>query len=90
MPHQAVYDEFSIVARIDDSRIVGDIGRLLVTPEAFYIIDFRINLLSATTSNELAEHYRLQTFAYALALLQHDRNRGVRASLRFTDEGIEE
>lgn len=57
MLHQAVSDEFSIVARIDDSRIVGDIDRLLVTPEAFHIIDFRINLLSATTSDELAEHY---------------------------------
>jgi len=28
--------------------------------------------------------------AYALPLLQHDRNRDVQASLRFTDEGIEE
>jgi ATP-dependent helicase/nuclease subunit A len=87
---QEVYDEYSVVARIDESRIVGDIDRLLVTPDAFHIIDYKTNNLSATTSDELAEHYRPQMLAYALALLQHDRNRGVRASLRFTDEGVEE
>jgi ATP-dependent helicase/nuclease subunit A len=85
-----VYDEYSVVARSDESRIVGDIDRLLVTPDAFHIIDYKTNDLSATTSDELAEHYRPQMLAYALALLQHDRNRDVRASLRFTDEGIEE
>jgi len=87
---QEVYDEYSVVARIDESRIVGDIDRLLVTPDAFHIIDYKTNDLSATTSDELAEHYRPQMLAYALALLQHDRNRDVRASLRFTDEGVEE
>jgi hypothetical protein len=40
--------------------------------------------------DELAAHYRPQMLAYALALLQHDRNRDARASLRFTDEGVEE
>ena len=85
---QEVYDEYSVVARIDESRIVGDIDRLLVTPDAFHIIDYKTNELSATTSDELAEHYRPQMLAYAL--LQHDWNRDVRASLRFTDEGIEE
>ena len=28
--------------------------------------------------------------AYALALLQHEQSRDVRASLRFTDAGVEE
>ncbi|TKX83657.1 hypothetical protein EXE43_23105, partial [Halorubrum sp. SS5] len=83
-------DEYSVVARIDESRIVGDIDRLLVTPDTFHIIDYKTNDLSATTPDELAEHYRPQMLAYALALLQHDRTRDVRASLRFTDEGIEE
>jgi ATP-dependent helicase/nuclease subunit A len=87
---QEVYDEYSVVARIDESRIVGDIDRLLVTPDAFRIIDYKTNELSATTSDELAEHYRPQMLAYALALLQHDRNRDVRASLRFTHAGVEE
>jgi len=87
---QAVYDEYSVVARIGESRIVGDIDRLLVTPDAYHIIDYKTNDLSLTTSNELAEHYRPQMLAYALALLQHDQSRDVRASLRFTDAGVEE
>jgi len=87
---EATYDEYSIVARLDESRIVGDIDRLLVTPEAFHIIDYKTNDCSSTTPTELAEHYRPQMLAYALALLQHDQTRNVRASLRFTDEGIEE
>jgi ATP-dependent helicase/nuclease subunit A len=86
----AVYNEYSVVARIDESRIVGDIDRLLVTSDAFHIIDYKTNDLSSTTSAELAEHYRPQMLAYALALLQHDQSRNVRASLRFTDEGVEE
>jgi len=87
---QAVYDEYSVVVRIGESRIVGDIDRLLVTPDAYHIIDYKTNDLSSTTSEELAEHYRPQMLAYALALLQHDRSRDVRASLRFTDAGVEE
>jgi len=87
---QAVYDEYSVVARIDGSQIVGDIDRLLVTPEAYHIIDYKTNDLSSATSTELAEHYRPQMLAYALALLQHDQSRDVRASLRFTDTGVEE
>lgn len=87
---QAVYDEYSVVVRIDESRIVGDIDRLLVTPDAYHIIDYKTNNLSSTTTEELAEHYRPQILAYALALLQHDRSRDVRASLRFTDVGVEE
>ena len=86
---EATYDEYSIVARLDESRIVGDIDRLLVTPEAFHIIDYKTNNLSSTTPAELAEHYRPQMLAYALALLQNDSNRTVRASLYFTDAGIE-
>ena len=87
---QAVYDEYPVVARIGESRIVGDIDRLLVTPDAYHIIDYKTNNLSSTTSNELAEHYRPQMLAYALALLQHDQSRDVQASLRFTDAGVEE
>lgn len=87
---QATYDEFSVVARIDGTRIVGDIDRLLVTPDAYHIIDYKTNDLSSTTNDDLAEHYRPQMLAYALALLQHDQSRDVRASLRFTDAGVEE
>ncbi|AWB28398.1 UvrD-helicase domain-containing protein [Halococcoides cellulosivorans] len=87
---QAVYDEFSVGARIGDSRVVGDIDRLLVTPDAFHIIDYKTNDLSSKSTTDLADHYRPQMLAYALALFQHDPDRRVRASLRFTDAGIEE
>jgi ATP-dependent helicase/nuclease subunit A len=84
----ATYDEYSVVARVGAARIVGDIDRLLVTPDAFHIIDYKTNDLSSTTPDELAAHYRPQMLAYALALLQHDQTREVRASLRFTDAGV--
>ena len=87
---QAVYDEYAVVARIGESRIVGDIDRLLVTTDAYHVIDYKTNDLSSWTSSELAEHYRPQMLAYALALLQHEQSRDVRASLRFTDAGVEE
>jgi len=87
---EATYDEYSVVARLDGSRIVGDIDRLLVTPDRYHIIDYKTNDLSSTSTGELADHYRPQMLAYALALLQHDPVRSVRASLRSTDAGIEE
>jgi ATP-dependent helicase/nuclease subunit A len=87
---QATYDEYSVVARLDGARIVGDIDRLLVTPDSYHIIDYKTNDLSATSTGELADHYRPQMLAYALALFQHDPDRTVRASLRFTDAGVEE
>lgn len=87
---QQTFDEYSVVARLDEARIVGDIDRLLVSSDAYHIIDYKTNDLSATTTSELADHYRPQMLSYALALLQHDPNRHVQASLRFTDGGIEE
>ena len=87
---EAVHDEYSVMARLEGSRIVGDIDRLLVTPDRYHIIDYKTNDLSATTSRNLAAHYRPQMLSYALALFQHDPSRRVRASLRFTDAGVEE
>lgn len=90
MTFEEAHDEYSVIARLDGTKIVGDIDRLLVTPESYWIIDYKTNDLSATTSEELLDHYRPQLLAYALALLQHDSSRDVRASLRFTDAGVEE
>ena len=64
---------------------VGPAGTL-----AYHIIDYKTNDLSLTTTGVLADHYRPQMLAYALALFQHDPTRRVRASLRFTDVGVEE
>jgi len=85
---QDTYDEYPVVARLDETRIVGEIDHLLVTPEAYHIIDYKTNDLSDSTASDLAEHYRPQMLAYALALFQHDSSRDVEASLRFTDAGV--
>jgi ATP-dependent helicase/nuclease subunit A len=87
---EATYDEYAVVARVGASRIVGDIDRLLVTPDAYHVVDYKTNDLSSTSTTKLASHYRPQMLAYALALLQHDPDRSVRASLRFTDVGVDE
>ncbi|ELZ80239.1 putative helicase [Haloferax elongans ATCC BAA-1513] len=87
---EAVHDEYSVMARLDGSKIVGDIDRLLVTPDWYHIIDYKTNDLSATSPGDMAAHYRPQMLSYALALFQHDPSRRVRASLRFTDAGVEE
>ena len=86
---QAVHDEYSVVARIGELRIVSDIDRLLVTPDAYHIIDYKTNDLSLTMSNGIS-HNRPQMLAHALALRQHDQSRDMQASLRFPDAGIEE
>lgn len=84
------YDEYSVVARLGEHRIVGDIDRLLVIPDRYYIINYKTNDVSGTTTEELAAHYRPQLLSYALALFQHDSSRRVRMTLRFTDVGVTE
>lgn len=84
------YDEYSVVARVDGHRIVGDVDRLLVTPERYHIVDYKTNDVSAASTEKLAAHYRPQLLSYALALFQHDPSRSVRATLRFTDAGTSE
>ncbi|MFC7212567.1 UvrD-helicase domain-containing protein [Saliphagus sp. GCM10025334] len=87
---EAAYDEYAVTARLDEHKIVGDIDRLLVTPDRYHIVDYKTNDLSSTSTSELATHYRPQLLSYALALMQHDPDREVRASLRFTDAGVAE
>lgn len=87
---EEAYDEYSVDTRVDRHRIVGDIDRLLVTPNRYHIIDYKTNDLSTTSPEELAVHYRPQLLSYALALFQHDSSRGARASLRFTETGVEQ
>lgn len=87
---ERTYDELSVIARLDDHRIVGDVDHLTVTPEAYHITDYKTNDTSYRSTTDLAEHYRPQMLCYALALLQHDPSRAVRADLRFTDAGVTE
>ncbi|WP_336331115.1 PD-(D/E)XK nuclease family protein [Haloarcula sp. CGMCC 1.2071] len=70
--------------------MVGDIDRLLVTLDRYQIINYKTNGFSTTLTAELPDHYRPQKPAYALALLQHDPDRKLCASLRSTDAAVEE
>jgi len=79
------FDELSVVARFDDARIVGDIDHLVVTPDAFHVIDYKTNSLRGRDLDDLVEYYRPQLRAYAVALHQSDPDRAVRSVLYFTD-----
>ena len=84
------YEELSVSVDIGDLQIIGDIDHLRVTPDAFVITDYKTNQLSNQTTEGLAEYYRPQLMSYALALLDHDPDRKVRAQLRFTETGTTE
>jgi ATP-dependent exoDNAse (exonuclease V) beta subunit (contains helicase and exonuclease domains) len=76
-----VYKERSVSVDIGDTQIVGDIDHLRVTPNAFVITDYKTNRLSDQPTEELAEYYRPQLLSYALALVEYDPTREVRAQL---------
>ena len=84
------YDELSVTAELDEYHIVGDIDHLTVTPETYFVTDYKTNQTRWQSPQELAEHYRPQMLCYALALHQHDPERDVHAALRFTDAGFTE
>ena len=87
---QRTYDELSVIARLDNHRIVGDIDHLTVTPQAYHITDYKTNDTTYRSAADLADHYYPQMLCYALALLQHDPSREVHANLRFTDASVTE
>jgi ATP-dependent helicase/nuclease subunit A len=87
---QRTYDELSVITRLDNHRIVGDIDHLTVTPQTYHITDYKTNNTTYQSTTDLADHYHPQMLCYALALLQHDPSREVRANLRFTDAGVTE
>jgi ATP-dependent helicase/nuclease subunit A len=81
----STHDEMSVVARFDDARIEGDIDHLVVTPDAFHVIDYKTNSLQNRDLEDLVEYYRAQLRAYAVALHQSDPERAVCLVLYFTD-----
>jgi len=82
---ESVYEELSVAARFDVARVVGDIDHLVVTPDAFHIVDYKTNDLSDQSIDALADHYWPQLEAYAVALHQSDPTRNVDLTLYFTD-----
>ncbi|MFW5949822.1 MAG: UvrD-helicase domain-containing protein [archaeon] len=81
----ATFDELSVVVRFDDARIVGDVDHLVVTPDAYHVIDYKTNSLAGRDLEDLVDYYRPQLRAYAVALYQSDPGRAVRSVLYFTD-----
>ncbi len=84
---EATHDELSVTLRLDSGRVVGDIDHLTVTPNAFYVTDYKTNDLSSQSIEDLADHYWPQLRSYACALYQHDPSREVVLTLVFTAEG---
>jgi|APHM01.1.fsa_nt_gi ATP-dependent exoDNAse (exonuclease V) beta subunit (contains helicase and exonuclease domains) len=83
-----VYTERSVSVDIGDTQIVGNIDHLRGTPNAFVITDYKTNRVSNQPTEELAEYYRPQLLSYALALVEYDPTREVRAQLYFTEPGV--
>ena len=81
----SAHDEFPVAARFDDVRVVGDIDRLVETPDAFHVIDYKTNDTTNQTVEELANYYWPQLRAYATALHQADPEKNVCLTLYFTD-----
>lgn len=79
------FDERPVTARFDDVRIVGDIDRLLVTPDSFHVLDYKTNSTSRSRVDDLADYYWPQLRAYAAALHQADADRDIHLTLYFTD-----
>lgn len=81
----STHDELSVVARFDDARIEGDIDHLVVTPDAFHVIDYKTNDLRNRGLGDLIAYYRAQLRSYAVALHQSDPDRTIHLVLYFTD-----
>jgi ATP-dependent helicase/nuclease subunit A len=78
------YDELYVTAEFDSGEIAGYIDHLIVTPDAYHIIDYKTGDIAPGEIEEDAEYYANQMKAYAIALNQQDTERCVRVSLVFT------
>ncbi|WP_435075271.1 UvrD-helicase domain-containing protein [Halorubrum sp. HHNYT27] len=78
------YDELYITAEFDRGEISGFIDHLIVTPDAYHVIDYKTGAMTQETLAAEADYYETQLKAYAIALNQQDSDRRVRVSLVFT------
>ena len=79
-------DERRVHATLDDGETYGDIDHLIVTDDAYHIVDYKTNKITDEASlDEKAHHYKWQMLAYAVALYQNDSTRDVKAILLFTE-----
>ncbi|MCQ4334928.1 UvrD-helicase domain-containing protein [Natronomonas sp. F2-12] len=79
------YDELYVTAEFDRGEIAGYIDHLIVSDEAYHIIDYKTGAVTPEAIEEDAEYYQNQMKAYAVALNQQQTDRPVRVSLVFTE-----
>jgi len=79
------YDELYVTAEFDRGEIAGYIDHLIVSDDAYHIIDYKTGAVTPEEIEEDAEYYQNQMKAYAVALHQQQTDRPVRVSLVFTD-----
>ncbi|MWG33795.1 UvrD-helicase domain-containing protein [Halomarina oriensis] len=81
------YDELYVTAEFDYGEISGYIDHLIVTPDAYHIIDYKTGEVSPDELDTDAAYYANQMKAYAAALHQQGTGRAVEVSLVFTALG---
>jgi ATP-dependent helicase/nuclease subunit A len=79
------YDELYVTAEFEAGEISGYIDHLAVMPEAYHVVDYKTNYVTAAEVPDKAAYYRTQMEAYAIALHQQDPERVVTATLYFTE-----
>jgi len=87
---QHTYDEYYIELSLDTGTVSGFIDHLIVTPDAYHVIDYKTDRKPPSQPPDeflkaRAAHHRPQLQAYAAALTQQDPAREVTATLYFTD-----
>jgi ATP-dependent helicase/nuclease subunit A len=84
---RATYDELYVTTEFETGEISGYIDHLVVTPDAYHVVDYKTNYVTVAEVPEKAEYYKTQMEAYAIALHQQHPSRAVRAALYFTEPG---
>lgn len=82
---QQQYDELYVTAEFDRGEISGFIDHLILTPDAYHIIDYKTGEVTADEVADDAAYYTNQMKAYAIALHQQQTEREVNVSLVFTE-----
>lgn len=86
----AVYDEFQITLSMPHGELQGYIDHLIVTENAYHVVDYKTDRSSEKESvveflTRRAEHHEPQVMADAAALQREDPDRSVSVTLFFTD-----
>ena len=79
------YDELYVTAEFDHGEIAGYIDHLIVSSDAYHIIDYKTGAVTSAEIADDAEYYANQMKTYAVALHQQKTERPVRVSLVFTE-----